>query len=133
MFRACDAARFDSKKTNRLLIVEDEPALSELLTVALSEEYEVIQAFDGRQALPFLDPSQVDLVLLDMNLPVLDGASVLKVMKQRSVNLPVIVMSGHYDFGVMVKDVVTCLRKPFTIGALEEAIKQAFVGERRIQ
>jgi adenylate cyclase len=66
----------------RILVVDDDPTNVELLRVRLSaQEYEVITAVDGEEALQRARELQPDLVLLDVMMPKLDGISVLKELK----------------------------------------------------
>ena len=61
----------------KILIAEDNPASSELIREVLSGRgYEVIEACDGRQALQKIEEMEPDLVLLDIQLPILDGFAV---------------------------------------------------------
>lgn len=111
----------------RILLVEDEPAIRDILTVCLSDDYDVVSACDGQQALSLLDRASVDLVVLDMKLPVLDGSGVLKAMQQRGDEQPVIVISGDHDFAG-IKGAAACLRKPFALEKLERAVDRALSG-----
>ncbi|MEN8235366.1 MAG: response regulator, partial [Actinomycetota bacterium] len=78
----------------RVLIVEDEPAYVDALSVSLEREgYEPVAAFDGRAAIgSFLDEAP-DLVLLDLMLPELSGLDVLRRIRSESM-VPVIVLSA---------------------------------------
>jgi len=61
----------------KILVAEDNPASSELIREVLSGRgYEVIEACDGRQALQKIEEMEPDLVLLDIQLPILDGFAV---------------------------------------------------------
>ncbi len=82
----------------RILVVEDNPMNMEL-TVDLLEswEYEVIQAEDGPEALEKIKENSIDLVLLDMQLPKMDGLEVLQKLKDDpgTVNIPVVALTAH--------------------------------------
>lgn len=70
-------------KKIKVLIVEDEKMLSEMYTTKFRmEEYEVVQAFDGREGLDKAKTEKPDIILLDIILPKLDGFLVLKEIKQ---------------------------------------------------
>lgn len=59
---------------NRLLIVEDEEAMRRLLTLSLKRQgYEVKTASNGREAIQFFNEEKFDLILLDINMPIMDG------------------------------------------------------------
>jgi CheY-like chemotaxis protein len=82
----------------KILIVEDNPASSELMIAILSGRgYELFEACDGRQALQKIEETEPDLVLLDIQLPVLDGFAVLSQLRQnpRFVNLCVVAVTAN--------------------------------------
>ncbi|HEV2396861.1 MAG TPA: response regulator [Candidatus Sulfotelmatobacter sp.] len=81
----------------KILIVED----SRMLRLAIERSlvragYEVISAGDGEQGLALAQRMQPDVILLDMMLPLLEGTSVLRELRQHSAttNIPVIILSG---------------------------------------
>jgi two-component system response regulator RegX3 len=78
----------------RILIVEDEPSLSEPLAFLLRREgYEIEVAGDGRAALTVFDRSGADLVLLDLMLPGLPGTEVCRELRSRS-SVPIIMLTA---------------------------------------
>jgi len=77
----------------KVLVVDDDVELVGLLRFALaSAGYEVVSAFDGAQALAKLAESSFDLVILDVNLPVIDGFGVLRELRSRS-QVPVMMLT----------------------------------------
>ncbi len=69
----------------RILVVDDETALVDLVRSYLEhEQYEVLTAVDGRTALDLARTAQLDLVVLDVMLPVLDGIEVCRQLRQFS-------------------------------------------------
>src|ERR1700690_42602 len=79
----------------RILIVDDEPLILEGLSGLLKlKGYEVTTALGGRDALSAIFRQQFDLILLDLCMPDLGGAEVLRFLADRSVETPVIVVSG---------------------------------------
>ena len=64
-----------------ILVVDDEPGLRESFHLILDEDFEVIDVADGVAALDVVRTSQVDLVLLDIRLPGMDGIEVLEQIK----------------------------------------------------
>jgi DNA-binding response OmpR family regulator len=80
-----------------ILVVEDEPVIRELMAILLEEEgYAVRQACDGVEALQTVDQHPVDLVLSDVKMPRLDGASLARHLRDQDAGLPVILMSAVY-------------------------------------
>ncbi|MFI5330426.1 MAG: sigma-54-dependent transcriptional regulator [Desulfobaccales bacterium] len=79
-----------------LLIVDDEPQIIRVVTGILQDEgFEVTTAPDGETALKLAAAEPPDLVLLDINLPGLDGLEVLSELKRRQPLLPVIMISAY--------------------------------------
>ena len=79
-----------------VLIVDDEPAISQLLTILLaSHGYSTKVAVTGRQALECITPN-IDLVLLDMVLPDTEGIKICQQLKSNSLtrDIPIIIISG---------------------------------------
>ncbi len=82
-----------------MLIVEDEPAYVDALTVALEREgYQSSAVFDGRSAVVSFINNPPDVVLLDLMLPEMSGLDVLRRIREES-TVPVIVLSAK-DAGV---------------------------------
>jgi DNA-binding response OmpR family regulator len=79
----------------RVLVVEDDPDYRLVLTTMLeASAFESCEAEDGPSALAKLDAEPIDLVLLDLTLPGMDGLGVLRTLRSRS-EVPVIVLSGR--------------------------------------
>lgn len=86
----------EAPRSNRVLVVDDEPAVREALGAALEAEgYEVALARDGQEALRSLKQERFDLVFLDVLLPRIGGASVLKAIKRRDPEAIVVIITGH--------------------------------------
>jgi two-component system, OmpR family, response regulator MprA len=80
-----------------LLVVEDEPVIRELMSILLEDEgYAVRQAVDGLEALELLEQHGIDLVLSDVKMPRLDGASLVNRLRSRGDATPVVLMSAVY-------------------------------------
>lgn len=78
----------------RILLVEDEKDMRELLQRRLCKEYSVDACEDGQEALDYLNVYTYDIVLLDIMLPKLDGISVLKYMRARKITTPVLLLTA---------------------------------------
>ena len=90
----------------RILIVEDDVALSSFLRKGLEAEHHAVDtAQDGEQGRSMAIGIDYDLVVLDLNLPTLDGISVLKSLRHRKANLPVMILTARGR----VEDRVQCL------------------------
>ncbi|MCP9075549.1 response regulator transcription factor [Streptococcus sp. CF4-2] len=80
----------------RILIVEDNNEIQEILRTLLSEEHEVIQAFSGTEGMIRFEQGDIDLILLDIMLPGKNGDQVLKLIRQDS-SVPVIMLTALSD------------------------------------
>src|SRR5207302_2556646 len=84
-----------------ILVVDDVPAMAEQYAYDLKRVggYDVLVALSGRAALDLLEREAVDCVILDLEMPGMDGFEVLRAMARRGVRLPVIVYTGtgNYD------------------------------------
>jgi heavy metal response regulator len=100
----------------RILIVEDDAALASFIRKGLeAEHYAVDAASDGEQGRAMALEVDYDLVVLDLTLPGVDGVSILKSVRQRKANLPVMVLTARSR----VEDRVQCL----DIGADDYLVK----------
>jgi len=87
----------------RILVVDDDPQVRELFGVLLERAgYGVSQAKSGREALKSLRHNRFDILVLDLEMPDLDGFDVLKVTRSEFKRLKVLVVSGYLD-GVLLK------------------------------
>ena len=81
----------------KILVVDDEPPIRKLLRMGLtSQGYEVLEAPNGKAALEMLAKKPA-LVILDLGLPDIDGLDVLRRIRHRQQNLPVVVLSSRGD------------------------------------
>lgn len=115
------------KKAKKILVVDDESGIRFLLTEALiTEGFSVSQARDGQESLEKLENDRFDLVVTDINMPRLDGVSMLKRMKQRGRNEKVIIMTGNpSDERLMDEElppVEKRLFKPFCLKSFLEVV-----------
>lgn len=83
----------DTRK--RVLVVEDNVLNRELTSALLRNDgYDVVVAQDGAEALMALGREQVDLMLLDIDLPFIDGHKLLQAVKEKGIDVPAIFLSG---------------------------------------
>ena len=80
----------------RLLVAEDEKDMNRLITRALEKEgYGVDSCFDGEEAMDYLESSEYDGVILDLMMPKMDGHQVLKKLRARGSDLPVLFLTAR--------------------------------------
>ena len=82
----------------RLLIAEDERSLSKALTVILEKNnYSVDAAYDGEEALDYLAVGQYDGLILDIMMPKMDGLTVLRRLRAKGNNIPVLMLTAKSE------------------------------------
>lgn len=108
----------------RLLVVDDEPALTDLYAEWLSDAYRVDTAYDGEQALDAIDEA-LDVVLLDRRMPDRSGDEVLAEIRDRGVDCMVVMVSAVApDFDVLEMEFDTYLKKPVSQDDLHEVVER---------
>ena len=113
----------------RILIADDEEGIRESLNLILSDDYELVFAKDGQETLAKLSQEPVELVLLDIKMPKLDGLDVLRQLKGRGISTPVIVLTA-YQSVELAQDAIKLgardyLPKPFEREQILSAVRDA--------
>jgi len=118
----------------RILIAEDDEALAKFVRQGLEGEHYAVDVMpDGEQARTAATEVEYDVVILDLNLPKVDGVSVLRHLRLKKPSLPVLVLTQR----TRVEDRVQCLdtgaddyiRKPFTPDQVKEHVLSVLVGK----
>lgn len=125
----------EQKKKQKILIADDSEMNRELLVEMLQDQYELLEAENGRRAVELLTekPGEISLVLLDLLMPEMDGFEVLAEMNRRHwiEETPVIVISAEtapayidraYEFGVT--DFIT---RPFNMAVVHHRVENALL------
>ncbi len=82
----------------RILVLDDEKEIANLAEVYLKNEgYDVVKFYDSRSAIEFLKKEEVDLALLDVMLPVIDGFTVLQKIREAGHTYPVIMLTAKIE------------------------------------
>ena len=80
----------------RVLVVEDERRIADFIRKGLSEQgYAVDVAYDGEEALQWVDVAEFDIVILDIMLPVRDGISVCRALRARGLRTPILMLTAR--------------------------------------
>jgi len=114
----------------RVLVVEDESRMRDLLVRALAGwGFAVASARSGEEALRLNDQDPFDIVILDLNLPGLDGMATLRKLRESVPHVQAIVLTGFASVEAARQavhlDVVEFLTKPAHLGELEKALDRA--------
>ena len=82
-----------------ILVVEDDHALNKLICRVLTKNnYEVTAAFDGAEALAFLDQTYIDLIITDLMMPRMDGYDLTRELRESGYQLPILVVTARDAF-----------------------------------
>ena len=111
----------------KILVVDDEKPISDIIKFNMAKEgYEVLTAFDGKEALAVFEAENPDILILDLMLPEIDGLEVARTIRKTS-NVPIIVLSAkdtEFDkvigLEIGADDYVT---KPFSNRELQARVK----------
>ncbi len=109
-----------SKKAT-ILVVDDENGVRQSFNLVLKDDYEVVMSASGKEALNVLEKKKVDLVLLDIMLPDINGLDLLQKIKENDPNTEVVMVTA-------VKEIQTAV-KAIKLGAYEYVIKPFLVDD----
>jgi CheY-like chemotaxis protein len=122
----------------RVLVIDDQPSLRAAITVMLeAKDYDVVAVANGRLGLSELDASErtnapFDVALVDIYMPEMDGMQLIRALRERRPNLPIIAMSGVMlpATGTSVLEKIPPgifrLQKPFRSPQLLQAVQIAW-------
>ena len=135
------SSKSDAKATKRVLIVDDQPRVLEVLREILASfqhqhAYEITTAQSVANALVILQRERFDIILLDMVMPGIgdplvrrQGLDLLKRVRDRGVTTPVLMMSGDWESrkeaDALIEGAFGYLHKPFDIGELDRLVARA--------
>lgn len=115
-----------SNKSPRVLVVEDDPQLRDMLAQNFTHfGCEVFTAANGEEAMRVIDTKPITAIVSDIQMPKMNGVQLLTHLRDKGIAIPVIVMTGYStyeedhinDLGAMVT-----LQKPFTRAQLKEIV-----------
>jgi DNA-binding NtrC family response regulator len=88
---------------NSILVVDDEPAQRQLLTASLNKDYTVVPAANGREAMQMLSARSFDLVITDERMPEFGGMELIKWVRERMPEVPILVLTAFGSIATAVE------------------------------
>ena len=89
------AINFDYRKKRILIVDDDKEMCEEMEEIFIDEGYHVTMLFDGLEAQKATEKSNFDILLLDLKLPRLNGLEILKNIKEKSLNIKILILTGR--------------------------------------
>lgn len=119
------------QRKNKILVVDDEQGILDFFKKALSKEgYEVITALSGQEAIKMVKEEKLNLVILDIKMPGIDGIETLKRIKRLNKKITVLMLTAYGTLDsakealkLGAQDYMT---KPFKLDYIKEVIKENF-------
>jgi DNA-binding response OmpR family regulator len=108
----------------KVLLLEDDTLLNEIIEEFLLDlNYEVVTTYDGQDALEAIYENRFDLLLLDVNVPSINGLDLLKSLKENSIDIPTIYITSLHTSNDMKNGFEAgaddYIKKPFHLSELE--------------
>lgn len=117
----------ESKKAV-ILVVDDEESLRDSMKILLEDDYDVVFAVDGREALRKVKSAKPDLVLLDVKLPEIDGMEVLRRIKGSDPEIEVVMVTAmntvQYAVEAIKSGAYDYITKPFDIDSISSIVEK---------
>ena len=111
----------------KILLLEDDTALANILVDFLEDEYEVVQTYSMKKALHLCEEQKFDLYIFDINVPDGDGISLLQELRDFHDETPAIVITAFEDIkylkSAFAADASDYIRKPFDLEELAQRIE----------
>jgi len=111
------------KSKLKILVIDDDPKVSWILTEGLAGKYEFVSARDGIEGLQMVSTEKPDLILLDIKMPGMNGIEVLEKLNKLDVRPDVIMVSGHGETKYVVESVklgaAEFINKPFDVEEID--------------
>lgn len=129
---------YQMKQTDSLqrtiLVVDDEPVSIKIVEYILKDEpmYTILYSYEGHEALKLLEEERIDLLLLDIEMPDMDGFEVMEEVRKRNIDVAAAFMSADRDFETIERanalGVSDYLTKPFLPIELKEVVHSLIEG-----
>ena len=116
-----DRLKYSRRTKKKIMLVDDDSAIRQMLARLLAGEgYEVLLAVNGREAVQVVRLTEIDLVLLDLNMPGMDGWETYEQLASESPLLPIIVITArpNQSFTALAAGIGALLEKPLDLPKL---------------
>ena len=121
------------ESSKKVLIVDDESAIRDSLSLLLKHNFQVTTASDGQEAIDLMESLEPDLVLLDVMMPKLDGIETLKRIRQSNSKIPVVMLTATNTVKTAVEAMkygaIDYINKPFDVEELTTLIVNTLVSK----
>jgi len=119
---------------SRLLFIDDDPQAQDTLKMVLADSYQVTSAFTGEEGIEIVRDENPDVVLLDINLPDIDGLEVLEQIMAIPAPPPVVMLTQYSDVKLIVAAIklgaFDYIVKPFKLPELQGTLRQAILSRQ---
>lgn len=110
----------------KILIADDIEGVRRMLTQSLEDEHQIVQANNGLEAVRLAQTESPEIVILDLDMPIMDGVEAARQIKQQRPSIKIIAMTGQHNSenARLVKEICDAfLEKPFRVTELRETVK----------
>lgn len=110
----------------KILIADDIEGVRRMLTQTLEDEHQIVQANNGLEAVRLAQAESPEIVILDLDMPIMDGVEAARQIKQQAPAIKIIAMTGQHNSenARLVKEICDAfLEKPFRVTELRETVK----------
>jgi DNA-binding NtrC family response regulator len=112
-----------------VLVVDDEEGVREVLSDALgTKQRQVLTAASGEEAIEIVKKTDVDLVLLDLSMPGIDGVETFRELQTIRPGLPVVIVTGYPDSDLMARALeigpFTMISKPVDLNQVQKTVER---------
>ncbi|WP_284642876.1 response regulator [Paenibacillus silviterrae] len=116
-----------------IVIVDDQYSIRLLLKVALEADgHEVFDTAEGHVALKYMEETQVDIALLDLKMPGMDGLELLTCMRHKGIPTPVVMMTAYMESSLIKEaqklGLLGYMSKPFDIDEMRSIVSSVVPG-----
>lgn len=120
----------------KILLTDDSKTVTKLLACFLSnyesEEFDIFSAKDGADALFILNDNDIDIIFLDINMPIVDGYGVASFISDRELNIDIVVITSNLDKGTVTAlgkmGVKNFLPKPIRYERMKDILDKLILG-----